>query len=218
MKITLAAYSAIESVKSSAIQLILAKSVDRSITRVLSSNLNISEDVQLNLVKNYDGKDDCVIYNLALNPNISTKTQLILVRSKSFDIRWALSQNPSISKKIQLILAKDDESEVREYLAENIGISKKTQLILAKDKNEDVRSNLAENPIISEKIQLILARDRGEGEYEEGESAIVRGCLAGNDCISHKVQLILAKDENKYVTNRLLENKNLCDEARKIMK
>lgn len=47
--------------------------------------------------------------NLALNPNISGKIQLIIARSDYIDSKIRLSMNPNLSKKASVILYRDED-------------------------------------------------------------------------------------------------------------
>lgn len=116
------------------------------------------------------------------------------------------------SENIQLFFFQNRVNVFRRLLATNPNISEMIQLELAKNGCYRVKCFLAKNHSISEKTQLILTRDT---------DCMVLYCLTENPSISKKVQIILANDTRSNTDihkGRLLENENLCEEARKILK
>lgn len=120
-------------VKCNTVHLALLKK-DASTRYNLARNINISEDIQLQLISsNYDScyTKEYLAGNHRLS-RLSKYAQMILDREFNYHyyIRSYLAINSNICEKIQLILVKDRHISVKRKLSKNPNISNKTRSIL----------------------------------------------------------------------------------------
>ena len=170
---------------------------------LLASCNDLSEEMQLNLIRNGNRKVSKVI---AGRIELPKNVQLELLKNKDMDIRGNLAKNSKLCESVQLDLISNDyyNYSAKQEIAKNSNIFESIQEKLIRESESFVRGYLAKNKSITENIQIILARD---------EDSSVRCYLAENESLIENIQIILARDEEPSVRLGLLDNKNLAHEA-----
>jgi hypothetical protein len=169
---------------------------DLDVRELVAQNPSLPVDVMHAIAK----ENDSLILSLVYNPNLPIDILTKFSRSKSVDVRFAVSQHPKLTIDLMKTLVRDKSSYIRSGISKNTKLPLKFMQVLAKDKNVVVRWSLASNPNLPSDILHVLASDK---DYE------VRETVASHPNTTVDTLELLAKDATEDVLSALIANPKL---------